>query len=173
MATNRQFNIFLSYQRDLQDKVFLLKKFLERLNFTVWIDDEQLRAGRNLTNQLVNGIDECDLVVCCVNQQYCMSQNCKKKITYADYKRKTIIPVMFENLTSQQMDSIEHIVGPKLRVNLFEDNNVTHQWTNQIRNLIKALQNDLGFAIDPLDRPMFVRLNFFNDEKIFKFKFEI
>jgi hypothetical protein len=101
-------DIFLSYNWNIKEQVKKLHEELEKENFEVWRDDNQLRAGNNrLTAELARGIKEAKVFVCCITKDYCKSNNCNLEIEFASSCKKQLITLMIEKLEPGEIHEIQ------------------------------------------------------------------
>lgn len=65
-----------------------LKKQLEKAGYSVWIDYEQVGSRRNLFEDIVEGIRNCQLFIACISNEYAQSENCMKEFRFASNLKK-------------------------------------------------------------------------------------
>lgn len=65
-----------------------LKKQLEKAGYSVWIDFEQVGSKRNLFEDIVDGIRNCQLFIACISNEYAQSENCMKEFRFASNLKK-------------------------------------------------------------------------------------
>ena len=143
---NGLFDIFISYNWDSKDKVKLLYNTLSNeYNLKVWLDDNQL-DNNALYDQLVNGIKNSKIFLCCITKKYSESFNCIREINYASELRKPFIVLMFEELLINEIGSVGFIITPLLRFNCFNDKTMLYNWSGPIfESMLKSLNNYLNF----------------------------
>lgn len=90
--------------RDTHARVVKLSHDLRRRGWDVWLDVENLGCGF-IDARLAKGIDSCDAVICLLTMAYIRKvsscdlsaiDNCFKEFNYAAFRRKLLIPVIFE-----------------------------------------------------------------------------
>jgi len=96
MSSNKNFDIFLSYNWDHKPFVKKLYEKLCNLNFKVWIDFKEL-DNTSLTSQLADGITKSHIFMCCISKKYSESRNCRKEFFFAISEKKPTIILMFEH----------------------------------------------------------------------------
>ena len=84
------------------------KKLSSELNFlgwTTWVDENEMVG--NIDAAMANGIDDADVVVVCLTKEYCQKvssaaanlrtrDNCLNEWTYANNRKKALLPVVME-----------------------------------------------------------------------------
>ncbi|CAF1085243.1 unnamed protein product [Didymodactylos carnosus] len=91
--------IFLSYQWASKGKVKRLKADLEREGFECWMDNGQMGGGDKLFDEIDAGIRQTKVFICCLNEKYPLSDNCCRELNYAITLKKSVIPLLMENIT--------------------------------------------------------------------------
>ncbi len=135
-----QFDIFLSYNWDSKDLVkSLYQKLTEELNYSVWLDDNQLDS-RSLFEQLCEGIKLSKCVLCVVTKKYTESDNCVREINFASSCRKPLVVIMLERLDIMDLGSVGFIIAPLTRLNFYKQD-PEMMWSGlMFENLTKSLQ---------------------------------
>ncbi|KAJ3115053.1 hypothetical protein HK098_007077, partial [Nowakowskiella sp. JEL0407] len=88
MIQNKQFDVMLSYNWDSQPIVLNLKGQLERRNFSVWMDLDQM--SENIYQHMAQGVLQSKVIE---------SKNCQSEIYYAATKKKPMVQVRMENIS--------------------------------------------------------------------------
>ena len=142
---NDQFDIFLSYNWDVKDKVKnLYNKLTNDFNLRVWIDYNQL-DNNMLYDQLTEGIRKSTLFLCCVTKKYTESVNCIRELNFASESKKTMIILMFERLQINEIGSVGFIISPLTRFNCYNDKNIFYTWCGPIFDtILKSVNNCLN-----------------------------
>jgi len=96
MSSNKNFDIFLSYNWDHKPFVSKLYEKLCNLNFKVWLDDIEL-DHTPLSKQLADGITKSHIFMCCISKKYSESRNCREEFFFAISENKPTIILMFEH----------------------------------------------------------------------------
>ena len=121
-----KYDLFLSYNHKHKDAVNRLYNFLTSKKIKVWMD-KKLSAGSRLNEELEREIQQAKLFMCCVSRNYAKSENCKAELSYAiQTAKKTVIPLMFENLTPDETKGIGLILSQYLRIQIFEKPKMTN-----------------------------------------------
>jgi hypothetical protein len=78
----------------------------EVYGWNIWIDEEKLKTG-NIDVAMANGIEQCELVLVCITEEYCRKvhtglqnivndDNCAKEWNCAISRNKIMIPIIME-----------------------------------------------------------------------------
>ncbi|PHS38138.1 MAG: hypothetical protein COB07_08880 [Sulfurovum sp.] len=86
-------NIFISYNRQDEDKTKALVKDIEELGHTVWFDHE-LSGGQKWWDTILESIRDCDVLVFALSIESLNSSACGLEYDYASKLGKTILPVL-------------------------------------------------------------------------------
>nr|XP_058946253.1 uncharacterized protein LOC131774259 [Pocillopora verrucosa] len=82
-----QLPVFLSYQHKSKEQVKVIKKALETVGLSCWMDESSIRLGEKLTQKIENGIRECKVFISCVTKDYCVSEMCRREASLARESR--------------------------------------------------------------------------------------
>ncbi|CAF0710218.1 unnamed protein product [Brachionus calyciflorus] len=136
-------DIFLSYQWDIQEKVKELHNKLSSLGLNVWMDIHKM-AGGNLFSEIVNGIQNSRVFVCCITKKYSESKNCENELCFAYDTNKKIIVIMFERVTLSDLKGVGLILARLLRINAYDDINFpSNTESEKFNELLTALKPEL------------------------------
>ena len=86
--------IMISYNRESREICTKIKEELEKLNYNVWIDFEDIR-GSSLESMAL-AIEESDAVLMGMTEKYKLSSNCRLEAEYAVQLNKAIIPLILQ-----------------------------------------------------------------------------
>ena len=86
-------NIFMSYNREDEDKTKALVNDIEELGHDVWFDHE-LGGGQNWWDKILETIRNCDVFVFVLSADSLDSSACNLEYEYAHALGKTILPVL-------------------------------------------------------------------------------
>ncbi len=86
-------NIFVSYNRENEDKTRALVNDIQELGHTVWFDHD-LSGGQVWWDTILETIRNCDVFVFVLSDGSLNSSACKLEYTYASELGKTILPVL-------------------------------------------------------------------------------
>nr|AOW69254.1 hypothetical protein [Calliactis polypus] len=126
--------IFLSYQWDIQSTALELASLLKENGFTCWVDIGQMGGGDALYAQIDKGIRSSKVVISCVTNKYCKSENCQREATLADTLKKPIIPLLLEDIPWPP----EGQLGPIFAKLLYVD--MIHGHQAKIEDLVKNIK---------------------------------
>lgn len=133
--------------RDNHKRVYELSQKLKELGWSIWIDEDNIMG--NIDAAMVNGIDGADVIIVCLTEQYCKKinktannprerDNCLKEWTYANIRKKLMIPIIMEssllNQTNWPPGIISLYFGSTFYINA-SDNNLN----NAVNNINKLL----------------------------------
>ena len=96
-------NIFLSYTRDDHSAALELKRELEGYGHSVWIDEEQLKAGRTWWDQILEQIRTVDVVVLVVSRGYVTAEACRAEWKYAFAVKRGVLPVVIDSIRYDEL----------------------------------------------------------------------
>jgi hypothetical protein len=142
-----KYDIFISYNWELQDKVKELYEKLKEVGFHVWMDISKMQGG-NLHNEIVDGLRNSDVFICCISEKYPESKNCENEISYAYDLKKKFIVLMFDDLKPDQLGGIGFKIASLLRICLYKnDDYLANGWNSSafddiVKQVHKHLQND-------------------------------
>lgn len=91
---NEQKHLMISYNRESRDLCLTIKKQLEKHNFKIWIDVEDIH-GSSLES-MANAIEQSSAVLMCMTEKYKLSSNCRLEAEYAVTLNKPIIPLILQ-----------------------------------------------------------------------------
>jgi hypothetical protein len=145
---NKKFDIFLSYNWDSKTQVkSLYKKLSTDFRYKVWLDDVQLDS-RNLFEQLIQGINDSRLFLCCITKKYSQSDNCIREINYASINKLPLVIVMLEKLNINELGSIGFIIASLTRFNFYNQISNDNVWSGEIfDSMMKSIQFNLSGQI--------------------------
>ena len=111
LAEKKQLFFSHTWKRDKQDRdnhqrVYELARNLRKYGWTTWFDEEDM--GGNIDAAMANGIDNADVILVCLTEEYCKKvnetakdprkrDNCLKEWTYSNIQGKLMIPVIMES----------------------------------------------------------------------------
>lgn len=98
-----QVDVFISYSR--RDVAFTRRLFdrLEGQGRTTWVDWESIPYSVDWWQEIQDGIDSANNVVCVVSTGWLTSEMCNKEFAYAVLRNKRIIPVLRVELDEKQV----------------------------------------------------------------------
>ena len=117
--------IFISYCWKNKQVVHKVADELQKLNYNVWIDRDQI-PGVNLYTEIANGMRNSHIFMCFISNDYCVSKICMKEVSLAHESGKIILPVM---LVRSATNGVELLVSDLLRFNAYRDNEKFDPWS--------------------------------------------
>lgn len=100
--------IFLSYSRTDKTKANAVKDHLEGQGFQVLMDSEFIRAGRLWRSQIIDGIENCLVLVILLTEDSMKSDNVRRELDIARAKKKPILPISDGLSTSKLPKEMEY-----------------------------------------------------------------
>ena len=92
----KSYDIFLSYHWKDQVEVIKLHRELVKYFNNVWLDLVEIKVGDDLNESINNAIQNSNLFICCLNNEYLNSFNCKYELIKAKREDKPIFILPFE-----------------------------------------------------------------------------
>lgn len=87
-------HIIISYNRDSREVCLKIKEELEKSNFKVWIDVEEIH-GSSLES-MAKAIENSSCVLICMSEKYKMSSNCRAEAEYTFQLNKPFVPLIMQ-----------------------------------------------------------------------------
>ncbi len=97
-----------------QDTAIEIKKWLEAGGISCWICTENLTAGANYRNDIVNAVDNCTVFLPLINSEWAKSGECESEFNYAkrlhltsheqgrtqrnSFRKPALVPIAFPDL---------------------------------------------------------------------------
>ncbi|XP_070551315.1 uncharacterized protein [Ptychodera flava] len=135
MSKKDEEHIMISYNWKHQEEAKLIKEALEERGYRVWMDLQNMKGDIN--KAMAEGVDKSLAVLLCVTKAYKDSHSCNKEASYADSRRKNIIPLKLES--DVEFDGwIGLVVGSKLWFD-FSDITYFNDSMNGVDKELKAL----------------------------------
>ena len=122
--------IFVSYSRNDSEKVWKLKEHIEKTikRSSVWLDQEDIRAGDLWRRQIVEAIEDCRLFIPFLSWHSIHSDNVRRELDIARNRNKPILPVLLDLQPHQISKEMEYQLSGLQRVEydrMFNDEIVT------------------------------------------------
>jgi hypothetical protein len=92
--------VFLSHKWQDKKTVKSIKSHLEKAFIKCWLDEEQVEGGVSLHSKLINAIDDCDILVAFISEQYLDSIPCVEEFKHARISQKRIIVYLIGDATA-------------------------------------------------------------------------
>jgi hypothetical protein len=156
---NNSHDIFLSYNWKDQVEVIKLHRELEKY-YHVWLDLVEIKAGDDLNERIDSAIKDSNVFICCLNNEYLNTHNCRYELMKAQNEKKTIFILPFEKLNINESLLSEYTIKIE---NIYELRNVT----NGI-NIDKDISSILEFIVG--NNKNYVRFLFVFYSKISKIR---
>jgi hypothetical protein len=116
-------DIFLSYSRKDTATAEQLKRRIEHVGYSVWMDTEDIRGGDLWRKKIVEGIEGCRLYIIVLTEHSIVSENVRRELDLARAKKSPILPVYAEPKPTQISREMEYqLVGLQtVDEDLFDD----------------------------------------------------
>jgi hypothetical protein len=103
--------IFFSYSRlDGSRYALRLATDLKKKGYDVWIDQEDIRAGKEWDAEIEKGLENCDCLLFLATEKSVASTNVLDEVYYALEQRKKVIPLIFVNAKIPfRLNRLQHI----------------------------------------------------------------
>lgn len=87
-------NLMISYNQHSRDLCLMIKKELEQIGFSVWIDVEDI-SGSSLES-MARAIESSECVLLCMTQKYKDSLYCRAEAEYVFQTKKPFVPLLMQ-----------------------------------------------------------------------------
>ena len=144
-ATNEpeEYDAFISYNWGIKDGVAKLHDKLEESGLRVWRDKNLIQGSSSLFEQLGKKIKQSRIFLCFLTKDYLASDNCRKEFMFASKLKKTIIYLMIERLTSDEIgEEIGFVMGNSIYTQCYK--NPTSWWKENFEEIKEAIISELG-----------------------------
>ena len=106
--------VFVSYSRDDEDRVFAVAAKLRAFGVSLWIDQGALDAASLWSEQIVNALDSANVLLLMVTESAVHSHNVAKEVMLVSERKGHILPVHLEPTVipptlKYQLAGIQHI----------------------------------------------------------------
>ena len=141
-ASTFNYDVFISYNWGIKKEVEEFHKKLEAVGIKAWRDINLQANNQNITSQLAKQIKNSRIFLCFLTKAYSDSDMCRKEIVYADKLRKTIIFLMIERMTVNEMhEDISFIMGNKVYTQCYKKPN--SWWIDDFDGIRKSIEGNL------------------------------
>ena len=113
-------DVFISYAAKDRERVLGLVKRLRNAGVSVWIDQGGIDISALWSQEIVNAIKTCKVMLLSISPQSTESKNVVKELALCSEREKPIIPVYFER--SEIPETMEYQLAGIQRVEYFKDN---------------------------------------------------
>lgn len=139
----------ISYNRGSRDLCLQIKAELEKCQFKVWIDVENI-SGSSLES-MANAIENSFCILICMTEKYKQSPNCRAEGEYSFQLNRPIIPLIMQK--DYRPDGwLGIILGKKIYINF--TNNFDDSMTSLNQELTKVLTIDQKSKLTSLKVPV-------------------
>ena len=107
---NEQKQVMISYNSASRDLCLKIKEELEKNNYKVWIDINEIH-GSSL-EAMARAVESSDYILMCITEKYRQSVNCQAEAQYSFKLKKKIIPLIMQ----KGMENVDGWLGNKIQV---------------------------------------------------------
>jgi hypothetical protein len=93
IGARSEVKVFISYSHDWTEDAKYITQVFKTNNLDVWLDEDQLRVGDKLNQEIINGIKNADVFVPLLSPEYFSSPWCIKEFELAVEKELQFIPI--------------------------------------------------------------------------------
>jgi len=111
--------VFVSYASEDRERILDLVESLSGAGVSVWIDQMGIEGATMWSQEIVEAIDGCKVLILAISQQSTESENVVKELALASERRKKILPVCLES--SGIPKSMEYQLAGIQRVEYFAE----------------------------------------------------
>src|SRR5215510_4861227 len=104
-------HIFVSYSRHDLEMVDCMVSKLENVGMKVWIDRDDIKAGKTWRAQIVQAIDTCDAFVLMLSSNSAVSDNVRKEIDLAQDSGRTVFILRLNTVAKLPDEMRYQLVG--------------------------------------------------------------
>ena len=143
---NKNKHIMISYNSTSRDLCMKIKKNLEKANYKVWIDVENIH-GSSL-NSMAQAVEESWCVLVCVTEKYRQSVFCRAEAQYTFKLEKPFVPLIMEKNYGSVGGWLGLVIGDKIFVDY-----IKHSFDESMRRLIfelEKIQQHINITSSPL-----------------------
>ena len=126
--------VFISYAAKDRNRVLGLVKRLRNVGVTVWIDQAGIDVSTMWSQEIVNAIRDCKVMILSISPHSTESENVVKELALASERKKPIIPVYLE--PANIPGTMEYQLAGIQRVEYFAESEDA-AFRSMIRSLIK------------------------------------
>ncbi|MDJ0508904.1 MAG: TIR domain-containing protein [Crocosphaera sp.] len=105
-STESSLEVFISYSRSNSDFARQLNESLQKLGKTTWFDQESIPPGVYFKQEIYRGIENSDNFLFIISPNSVNSPYCNDEVEYAHSLNKRIITILYQPVSSQDLNSI-------------------------------------------------------------------
>ena len=151
--------VFISYQWNSKEVATKINVRLKSDGFETWFDDDRMNrdmngGGRGINKAIEDGINNCNVFLSFITNDYCISQYCRQELNYAFERRKKHLYIKLELINDANSNGISFAMSGIYQLQAHQEPNCLKDWSddlyNKLLNGIKAAINDEPFCGDDL-----------------------
>lgn len=89
---------FISYSSKDRPVVLELVRCLKDKGLDIWVDQGGIEAGTDWAERIIDALDRAQVVILCLSEHSCGSEEVFREISYASGAKKRLIPVLLANV---------------------------------------------------------------------------
>ncbi|XP_041481648.1 uncharacterized protein LOC121428847 [Lytechinus variegatus] len=125
-------HVMISYQHASQDRMLLVKSYLEEHGYHVWMDVDKMKG--DILDSMAKAVQRAEVVLVCMSHRFKESQHCRTEATYAYTLNKAIVPLMLQDGFSPE-DWLGALMGMKRYYPVFSDDLMRQSLPDLIKEL--------------------------------------
>ena len=133
------YDVFISYEEDIQESAGKCYAILQASGYKVWRDTNL--ANKNAIRQIAESILNAQIFLCLMTKKYCDSVESNREIEYAFKCRKTTVYLMIDNIHVQEMGPIGFMMGNDVVIECFK--NMYSWWDDDLASIKMAIDTHL------------------------------
>jgi TolB-like protein/Flp pilus assembly protein TadD len=126
-------SIFISYSRQDEKQALHLLNILRREGYTVWIDQESIAGASIWSDEIVQNIKHCGILIALISSHSAESHNVSKEIALAAENRKIILPIEIGHV--ELPGQLEYALAGIQRTSYSDEQAILHAVKNQFAKL--------------------------------------
>ena len=138
-----KYDVFISYKWEIKENVEKIQQKLESVNISTWRDKNLQQNNDSLYLQLGKNIRNSQIFLCFLTKAYVKSAICIKEINFAVRIGKTIVYLMIERMTNEELtDEIAIIMGNSVYIQCYT--NPKSWWDDNFEEIKSSIQLNLN-----------------------------
>ena len=139
-----EFDIFLSYDTEIEDDVHSLFNILTKDYFLkVWLDKNE-PFSTTYYDKIVNGVGNSTIFLGLVTRKYCRSDGIISELKFAHNMNKSMIFILIESIPKVDLDNIGFVFDWTIRFDAFNDlQNFKNGYGKIFDSVIKSIKREI------------------------------
>ena len=133
--------IFISYDHFSRELVSQLMKRLRSENLNIWIEENEINVGNDLSKKMKEGILNSDQVLFFISKNYIASRKCMLEFYYSQNIKKNCIYLVLEKINPNEIQGNQiYLFEESVRLDLYK----LQKWPTIDNALIEDIYNKLA-----------------------------